>query len=261
MAKLGWFSVVGAVAVLGTSAGYAAWTSATARSNGAESSLASALLDAEPAQLDALASAKAQLPPEAPALTAAEFMPVSATPIDRPATRKPTTQARAEAAPAATLAALPAKAQEPRRAAPAATPTPAPAAARTQPLPQPKVPPVMASDRGTPEPRLENKAETKDAGAMMLAQVVKMKRTLRLSPDQQEQWAAVEAALRDIARQQSARKAQGARTVGGIALTDEDTNKLYWAAAPLIMNLREEQKRDARQLARAMGLEQVAAAF
>jgi hypothetical protein len=115
----------------------------------------------------------------------------------------------------------------------------------------------MASDRAAPAA----KAETKDAGALMMAQVSKMKRTLRLSPEQQEQWAPVEAALRDIARQQSGRKVEGARTVGGIALTEEDSSRLYWAAAPLILNLREEQKRDARQLARNMGLEQVASAF
>jgi hypothetical protein len=42
-------------------------------------------------------------------------------------------------------------------------------------------------------------------------------------------------------------------------LTAEAAQRLYWTAGPFIMSLRDDQKQEAKRLARAMGLEQVAA--
>jgi len=89
------------------------------------------------------------------------------------------------------------------------------------------------------------------------AHIARIKASLNLSPEQERYWAPVEAELREIARQLAAHK----QTAGKprIALSADAAQRLYWAAGPLIMSLREDQKQEVRRLARAMGLEQVAA--
>jgi len=99
-------------------------------------------------------------------------------------------------------------------------------------------------------PRLERD------GTLNVAQIANIKAALNLSPDQERYWMPVEAELRDIARQLAAQKAAGRKPA--LALGANDAQRLYWAAGPLIMSLREDQKREARRLARSMGLEQVA---
>ena len=98
-------------------------------------------------------------------------------------------------------------------------------------------------------PRLED-------GVLTVTQIARIKASLHLTPDQERYWAAVENELREIARQLAAQKAGGKKPK--IALSAVDAQRLYWAAGPLIMSLREDQKREVRRLARAMGLEQVA---
>jgi hypothetical protein len=100
------------------------------------------------------------------------------------------------------------------------------------------------------EPRLE-----KD-GTLSLVQIARIKASLNLSPDQEQYWIPVEAELRAIARQLAAQKASGRKPT--IALSANEAQRLYWVAGPLIMSLREDQKREVRRLARGMGLEQVA---
>jgi hypothetical protein len=101
----------------------------------------------------------------------------------------------------------------------------------------------------------ERKAE--DSNVLTVAQIQKIKRTLKLTPDQEGYWPPVEAALRDIAREQAGQKPTGRK----MAVSPDASQKLYWAAAPLIMNLRYDQKHEARRLARSMGLEEVASAI
>lgn len=101
----------------------------------------------------------------------------------------------------------------------------------------------------------ERKAE--DNNVLTVAQIHKIKRTLKLTPDQEGYWPPVEAALRDIAKEQAAQKPTGRK----MAVSPDASQKLYWAAAPLIMNLRYDQKHEARRLARSMGLEEVASAI
>jgi hypothetical protein len=98
--------------------------------------------------------------------------------------------------------------------------------------------------------------EWKKGGRMLtVAQIPRIKAALNLSPEQEHHWRAVEVELREIARQVEAQNAGGKP----IKFTADTAQRLYWVAGPLIMSLREDQKHEARRLARLMGLEQVAA--
>jgi hypothetical protein len=92
------------------------------------------------------------------------------------------------------------------------------------------------------------------------AQIASIKRRLRLSPDQQQYWPAVEAALREFGRQQTKRANRNPRLAkGNIDMNSPEVQQLIFAAMPLLRILREEQKREVRTLVRIIGLEKVAA--
>jgi len=88
------------------------------------------------------------------------------------------------------------------------------------------------------------------------SEIAAIKAKLRLSPQQQQYWPAVASALRNI---------DYIRHPGGksasIDANSPGVQQLKSAAFPLIMSFDEEQKSQVRQLARNMGLEQVASAF
>ena len=90
-------------------------------------------------------------------------------------------------------------------------------------------------------------------------QISGLKGRLRLTSEQAEYWPAVEAALRDVARThlRGTRHASGGKL--NIDTNSPEVQKLIWAAMPLLMRLREDQKSEVRKLARVIGLEQVAA--
>jgi hypothetical protein len=97
-------------------------------------------------------------------------------------------------------------------------------------------------------------------GVLTDANIAAIKSSLNLTPDQERHWAAVEAELREIARQHAGLKAEnpeGKRPKA--AQLADSAQRLYWAAGPLILSMREDQKQEIRRLARAMGLAQVAA--
>lgn len=97
------------------------------------------------------------------------------------------------------------------------------------------------------------------------AQIASIKSRLHLTPDQEEMWPAVEAALRNIAYA----KAQAVHPRGGdrgadVAALDPDSaavQGLKSAAVPLIMSFSDEQKSEVRSLAHVMGLDKLAAEF
>jgi hypothetical protein len=92
------------------------------------------------------------------------------------------------------------------------------------------------------------------------AQLAGIKGRLRLTAAQAEYWPAVEAALRELARTQL-REGQ-IRYVNGqpnIDVNSPEVQQLIWAAMPLLRQLREDQKREVRQLVRVIGLGAVAA--
>jgi hypothetical protein len=97
------------------------------------------------------------------------------------------------------------------------------------------------------------------------AQIANIKRRLRLTPDQESLWPAVEAALRNVSY---SKKAQEMRVASGrsapMAYVDPDSaevQRLKYAALPLIMRLNEDQKQEVRSMAHVMGLDGVASSF
>jgi hypothetical protein len=107
------------------------------------------------------------------------------------------------------------------------------------------------SKRQAPPPAVSNML---DDGA-----IAGLKTRLRLTDDQMEYWPAVESALRDVARTQLRHTSKQAQTGKvNIDVNSPEVQKLIWAATPLLMRLRAEQKSEVRKLARIMGLEQVA---
>jgi hypothetical protein len=121
-------------------------------------------------------------------------------------------------------------------------------------------PPVTGTVRAAPPPiSLEAKKAAeewkKDGRVLTVAQIPRIKAALRLSPDQEHHWRAVEGELRELARQIEAQNAGGKP----VKLSADTAQRLYWTAGPLIMSLREDQKHEARRLAKLMGLDQVAA--
>lgn len=95
------------------------------------------------------------------------------------------------------------------------------------------------------------------SGPPTRAQIARLETALQLSPQQEKQWRPVERALMEIARHFEKPGADGRR--GKELLSVERMQQIYWMAGPLVMNLREEQKHEARTLACAMGLAAVAA--
>jgi hypothetical protein len=91
------------------------------------------------------------------------------------------------------------------------------------------------------------------------AQIASIKERLHLTPDQEQMWPAVEAALRNIAytRAQQARD----RATQPADIDPESVEGLKSAAVPLILSFNEEQKQQVRDLAHVMGLDQLASQF
>jgi hypothetical protein len=117
-------------------------------------------------------------------------------------------------------------------------------------------------DPAPPLPRA--RAPRKNSELFNDAQLASIKLRLRLTPQQEQYWPQVEAALRAISFK--AAQADARRHVRGGAAAMIDPNspeiqQLKSAAIPLIMSMREDQKREVRQLAHTMGLSKVAAMF
>lgn len=89
--------------------------------------------------------------------------------------------------------------------------------------------------------------------------VVRIKSVLRLTSEQEAYWPPVEAALRNIARQQAQVEPAGfvrriSRQVVSVVLNSAAVERLALAARPLIARLDQEQIRAASGLAQEMGL-------
>jgi hypothetical protein len=90
-------------------------------------------------------------------------------------------------------------------------------------------------------------------------QIAGIKERLKLSADQESYWPGVEKALRAIARKMhSTKQADPAAGMPPIDPESEEVAQLKSAAMPLLFQLREDQKREVRALARIIGLERVA---
>ena len=101
-------------------------------------------------------------------------------------------------------------------------------------------------------------AQPDDGEVLGAAGIERMKMALALTADQEEYWPAIAAELRALGKVLKA----NAKHNGGKISVDQDTiQRLYWAAAPLITRLSYEQKTKVKQMARLMGLNQVAEAL
>jgi hypothetical protein len=94
------------------------------------------------------------------------------------------------------------------------------------------------------------------------AQIASIKQRLHLTPDQEQMWPAVEAALRNIAysRAQQARL-RGAAAAQTAAIDPNAVQGLKSAAVPLILSFNSEQKEEVRNIVHVMGLDQLASQF
>jgi hypothetical protein len=154
---------------------------------------------------------------------------IAATPAIPATTPAPAVEAKSAAAPvveqkSASVAPAPVPHEKPKRLLPAPPPAPAPA----------------------------------QTGLLDDGQINGLKGRLRLTDDQVEYWPAVEAALRDVVRTQLRGTRHATAGKVNIDTNSPEVQKLIWAAMPLLMRLREDQKSEVRKLARVIGLEQVA---
>jgi hypothetical protein len=113
------------------------------------------------------------------------------------------------------------------------------------------------------KPRLVTRPPVQKSYALLSdAQIAGIKERLKLSPSQESYWPAVESALRAVARKiHTARQADPGGAGVPIDPEAEEVQQLKSAAMPLLFQLREDQKREVRTLARLIGLEKVAAAI
>jgi hypothetical protein len=113
---------------------------------------------------------------------------------------------------------------------------------------------------GKPRPGLARHQVKRTGYFLDDAQIADIKRRLHLTPDQERMWPEVEAALRNIgiAREREARLRGAA---GAIDPDSTQVQGLKSAAIPLLMSFSDEQKDEVRNLARGMGLDQLASEF
>jgi hypothetical protein len=110
------------------------------------------------------------------------------------------------------------------------------------------------------KPKLAAKPAPQKSYALLSdAQIAGIKERLRLSPDQESYWPAVEDALHAIARKIHATR-QTDPKAGNVPIDPDsaEVQQLKSAAMPLLFQLREDQKREVRSLAHLIGLEKVA---
>jgi hypothetical protein len=110
-----------------------------------------------------------------------------------------------------------------------------------------------------PKPKLVSKPPQKSYALLSDAQIAGIKERLKLSSSQESYWPAVENALRAVARKIHATRQANPNAAGApIDPEAEEVQQLKSAAMPLLFQLREDQKREVRTLARIIGLENVA---
>lgn len=111
-----------------------------------------------------------------------------------------------------------------------------------------------------PKPKVASKSPVQKSYALLSdVQIAGIKERLKLSSDQESYWPAVESALRAVARKIHATRQADPNTTGVPIDPDaEEVQQLKSAAMPLLFQLREDQKREVRTLARLIGLERVA---
>jgi hypothetical protein len=123
-------------------------------------------------------------------------------------------------------------------------------------------PPKIAAPMAAPseKPKAAAKPPVQKSYALLSdAQIAGIKERLKLSSAQEQHWPAVESALRAVARKiHASRQANPNATGAPIDPDSAEVSQLKTVAMPLLVQLREDQKREVRMLARIIGLEAVA---
>jgi hypothetical protein len=119
----------------------------------------------------------------------------------------------------------------------------------------PQIAPVEEPPLPRSRPKLANQLVQKNYSLLSDMQIAALKGRLQLTPAQEPYWPAMESTLRDVARKIHERRAVPGRQA---ALSPGEIEQIKAAARPLLSRLREDQKREARALARIIGLEAVA---
>jgi hypothetical protein len=117
--------------------------------------------------------------------------------------------------------------------------------------------PVVEVKKSTVVPELHAALPaTHYRGVLTSAEIFRIRHNLRLTPDQEPAWPAVEAALAEIGRQQIAllRRGQEPR----ISQSEWPPGRLYGVAGPLLQTLRPDQKETVRRLCRSLGFDNIA---
>jgi len=146
-------------------------------------------------------------------------------------------------------------------------------AARTPALPpaqKPAASAAVAAPSAPPAPKVAAVAphrpavEQRPGYVLNDAQIVSIKERLHMTPDQEQMWPAVEAALRNVAythQQQPRSRSAPAGAAQTASIDPEAVQNLKSAAVPLIMSFNSEQKDEVRNLVHVMGLDQLASQF
>ncbi len=122
------------------------------------------------------------------------------------------------------------------------------------------MPPAPLAQPVQPAPKVVAKPPPKPYALLSDEQIAGIKARLKLSPDQEYYWPGVETALRAVARKIHATRQVDPHATGVPPIDPDfpEVEQLKSAAMPLLWQLREDQKREVRSLARLIGLERVA---
>src|SRR4051812_29471155 len=120
--------------------------------------------------------------------------------------------------------------------------------------------PISAPAQPADKPKAAAKPPVQKSYALLSdVQIAGIKERLKLSPSQEQHWPGVENALRAVARKiHATRQANPHATGAPIDPESAEVQQLKSVAMPLLFQLREDQKREVRSLARIIGLDAVA---
>ena len=120
--------------------------------------------------------------------------------------------------------------------------------------------PMSAPAQPADKPKAAAKPPVQKSYALLSdIQIAGIKERLKLSPSQEQHWPGVENALRAVARKiHATRQANPHATGAPIDPECAEVQQLKSVAMPLLFQLREDQKREVRSLARIIGLDAVA---
>ena len=147
------------------------------------------------------------------------------------------------------------------------SPPPGAGESTAQTVPEQPAAKVASAKPEAPKVPAARRAMNRPGGVLNDAQIANIKGRLNLTPEQEQMWPAVEAALRKITYTKNAadpqvRTAQSSSArMAYIDPSSAEVQQLKYAALPLIMRLNDDQRREVKMMAHVMGLEGVASQF